>query len=213
MELILFGAPGVGKGTQAKILADMKNLYHISTGDILREAVKNGTELGKIAKSIMEKGELVPDHIIAGIVKEALQSDKAKNGFILDGYPRSVDQASALDKIFDELNIKNVKLVIVDAEDAVLIDRITGRKICTVCGYILSKGDLLKENKCPSCGNVDSFVKRKDDNEEVVKRRLSIYHETTKPVLDYFKGKTESITVDGMQPIEKVTQDIIAKLK
>lgn len=213
MKLILFGAPGVGKGTQAKILADMNKLFHISTGDILREAVKNGTEMGKAAKSIMEKGELVPDEIIAGIVKEALQSEKAKNGFILDGYPRTIDQAKMLDKIFTELNIKDVKLVIVDAEDSILIDRITNRKICTVCGYILSKGDVLKDNKCPACGTIDSFAKRKDDNEEVVKRRLSIYHESTTPVLDYFKGKTESITVDGTQQIEKVTQDILAKLK
>lgn len=213
MELILFGAPGVGKGTQAKILAEKNKLFHISTGDILREAVKNGTELGKAAKSIMEKGELVPDEIIAGIVKEALQSERAKNGFILDGYPRTVDQAKMLDTIFTELNIKNVKLVIVDAEDAILIDRITGRKICTSCGYILSKGDVLKDNKCPKCGNIDSFIKRKDDNEEVVKRRLAIYHEDTIPVLDYFKGKAEYISVDGTQEIEKVTQDILAKLK
>jgi adenylate kinase len=213
MQLILFGAPGVGKGTQAKILAEKNKLFHISTGDILREAVKNGTELGKAAKSIMEKGELVPDEIIAGIVKEALQSDKAKNGFILDGYPRTVDQAKMLDAIFTELKIDNVKLVIVDAEDSILIDRITGRRICTSCGYILSKGDILKDNKCPSCGSIDSFVKRKDDNEEVVKRRLAIYHETTIPVLDYFKGKAEYISVDGTQEIEKVTHDILAKLK
>lgn len=212
MEIILFGAPGVGKGTQAKILADMNKLFHISTGDILREAVKNGTELGKEAKSIMEKGELVPDTIMAGIVKEALKSDKAKNGFILDGFPRTVEQAKLLDAIFGELNIKNVKLVIVDAEDSILIDRITGRRICKVCGFILSKGDVLKDDKCPSCGGVDSFIKRKDDNEEVVKTRLKIYHESTRPVLDYFKGKFGTITVDGTQEIEKVTKDIIEKL-
>ena len=160
----------------------------------------------------MEKGELVPDTIMAGIVKEALKSDKAKNGFILDGFPRTVEQAKLLDAIFGELNIKNVKLVIVDAEDSILIDRITGRRICKVCGFILSKGDVLKDDKCPSCGGVDSFIKRKDDNEEVVKTRLKIYHESTRPVLDYFKGKFGTITVDGTQEIEKVTKDIIEKL-
>lgn len=212
MELILFGAPGVGKGTQAKILAEKYSLFHISTGDILREAVKNETELGKEAKAIMEKGELVPDTIMAGIVKEALKSERAKNGFILDGFPRTVEQAKILHSIFDELKISNIKLVIVDAEDSILIDRITGRRICTVCGFILSKGDQLTDNKCPKCATVDSFIKRKDDNEEVVKRRLAIYHEQTSPVLDFYKGKTIAIKVDGTQEINKVTSDIVAKL-
>jgi len=212
MELILFGAPGVGKGTQAKILAEKYKLFHISTGDILREAVKNETEMGKSAKAIMDKGELVPDNIMAGIVKEALQSERAKNGFILDGFPRTVAQAEILDSIFNELNLKNVKLVIVDAEDSILIERITGRRICTTCGFILSKGDQLVDKKCPKCGSVDSFVKRKDDDEEVIKRRLAIYHEQTRPVLDFYKGKTSEICVDGTQQIEKVTLDIQSKL-
>ncbi len=212
MELILFGAPGVGKGTQAKILAEKNKLFHISTGDMLREAVKNETELGKTAKSIMEKGELVPDSIIAAIVREVLLSDKCKNGFILDGFPRTVEQAVILDSIFTELNLKDVKLVIVDAEDSILIDRISGRKLCKSCGFILSKGALLIDNKCPNCKSVDSFIKRKDDDEEVIKRRLKIYHETTKPVLDYFKGKLTEIVVDGTQEIENVTADILVKL-
>lgn len=212
MELILFGAPGVGKGTQAKILAEKSNLFHISTGDILREAIKNGTDLGKTAKSIVEKGELVPDDIMGGIVKEVLLSDKCKNGFILDGFPRTVEQAIILDSIFEELNLKNIKLLIVDAEDSILIDRISGRKLCKSCGFILSKGTQLIDNKCPSCGAVDSFIKRKDDDEEVIKRRLKIYHETTKPVLDFYKGKMTQIVVDGTQDIEKVTEDILAKL-
>jgi adenylate kinase len=212
MELILFGAPGVGKGTQAKILAEKYKLFHISTGDILREAVKNETQMGKSAKAIMEKGELVPDIIMAGIVKEALQSERAKNGFILDGFPRTVAQAEILDSIFKELNLKNVKLVIVAAEDSILIDRITGRRICTTCGFILSKGDKLIDSKCPKCGSVDSFIKRKDDDEEVIKRRLAIYHEQTSPVLDFYKGKTIEICVDGTQQIEKVTLDIQSKL-
>lgn len=212
MELILFGAPGVGKGTQAKILAEKKNLFHISTGDILREAVKNGTELGKSAKQIMDKGELVPDSIMAGIVREVLQSDKCKNGFILDGFPRTVEQAAILDTIFTELKFKDLKLVIVDADDSILIDRISGRKLCKSCGFILSKGALLVDNKCPSCGAVDSFIKRKDDDEEVIKRRLKIYHETTKPVLDFYKGRISKIVVDGTQEIDKVTADILAEL-
>lgn len=212
MELILFGAPGVGKGTQAKILAERKKLFHISTGDILRQAVKNETELGKTVKSIVEKGELVPDNVIAAIVKEVLLDDKCKNGFILDGFPRTVKQAVILDHIFKEIDIKNAKLVIIDADDSILIDRISGRRLCKSCGFILSKETFLIENKCPSCGAVDSFIKRKDDEEEVVKIRLNIYHETTKPVLDYYKGKTAEIRVDGMQEIEKVTSDILAKI-
>jgi len=212
MEIILFGAPGVGKGTQAKILAEKKKLFHISTGDILREAIKNNTELGQTAKSIVEKGELVPDNIMGGIVKEVLRSDRCKNGFILDGFPRTVAQAVILDTVFAELNIENVKLLIVGAEDSILIDRISGRKLCKSCGFILSKGALLIDNKCPSCSAVDSFIKRKDDDEEVIKRRLKIYHETTKPVLDYYNGKLTEIVVDGTQEIEKVTADILAKL-
>lgn len=212
MELILFGAPGVGKGTQAKILAEKNNLFHISTGDILREAVKNGTELGKAAKSIMDKGELVPDEIMAGIVKEALGSERAANGFILDGFPRTPEQARMLDKIFSELHFKNIKLVLVDADDSILIDRVSGRRVCTNCSYIVSMDIELPEEKCPSCGAVKSFIKRKDDDEEVVKRRLRIYHETTKPVLDYYADHMEIIHVDGTQPIDVVTLDIESKI-
>lgn len=212
MELILFGAPGVGKGTQAKILAEKNNLFHISTGDILREAVKKGTELGKAAKSIMDKGELVPDEIMAGIVKEALGSERAANGFILDGFPRTPEQARMLDKIFSELHFKNIKLVLVDADDSILIDRVSGRRVCTHCSYIVSMDIELPEDKCPSCGAVKSFIKRKDDDEEVVKRRLRIYHETTKPVLDYYADHMEIIHVDGTQPIDVVTLDIESKI-
>ncbi len=212
MELILFGAPGVGKGTQAKILAEKNNLFHISTGDILREAVKNGTELGKAAKSIMDKGELVPDEIMAGIVKEALTSKRAANGFILDGFPRTPEQARMLDNIFSELHFNNIKLVLVDAEDHILIERISGRRICTHCSYIVSKDDELPGDKCPSCGAVNSFIKRKDDDEAVITRRLKIYHETTKPVIDYYADHMDIIHVDGTQPIETVTRDIESKI-
>jgi adenylate kinase len=213
MQLIIFGAPGVGKGTQAKILAAKLEIAHISTGDILREAIKNETELGLKAKSIVESGGLVPDEIVAGMLKDALVNDKCKNGFILDGYPRTVNQAMILDNIFRELGLSSILLVKLDADDSIMINRITNRMVCSVCGNIAIKSEITNDFICPNCKSINSYITRKDDTEEVVTKRLRVYHEQTSPVLEYYDGKVKIISVDGTKAINEITEDILAKLK
>jgi adenylate kinase len=213
MQLIIFGAPGVGKGTQAKILAAKLEIAHISTGDILREAIKNETELGLKAKSIVESGGLVPDEIVAGMLKDALVNDKCKNGFILDGYPRTVNQAMILDTIFKELGLSSILLVKLDADDSIMINRITNRMVCSVCGNIAIKSEITNDFICPNCKSVNSYITRKDDTVEVVTKRLKVYHEQTSPVLEYYDGKVKIISVDGTKAINEITEDILAKLK
>ncbi|KUO62458.1 adenylate kinase [bacterium BRH_c32] len=212
MNLIIFGAPGVGKGTQAKIISEKLSIAHISTGDILREAVKNKTELGSKAKAIMDMGELVPDEIVAGIVKDTLNSNKCSTGFILDGFPRTLPQAQLLKIIFDELEIKDIKLIKLDAEDQVMINRLSSRRVCSSCGKIISKDEVYEGVKCSVCGETNSFIKRSDDDEDVIKKRLSVYHNTTSPVFDYYHDKVTIIEIDGTQPVEDVTNDILEKL-
>jgi len=212
MQIIIFGAPGVGKGTQAKILASKLNIAHISTGDILREAIKNETDLGKKAKSIVESGGLVPDEIVAGMLKDALKGDRCKNGFILDGFPRTVNQARILDGIFSELKKEKIDLIKLDADDNVMINRITNRMVCSSCGNIAIKSEVTENYVCPNCKSVNSYITRKDDSEEVVKNRLKLYHEQTSPVFEYYKNKVNVIVVDGTQSIENITKDILSRL-
>ncbi|MEW6004979.1 MAG: adenylate kinase [Stygiobacter sp.] len=212
MRIIIFGAPGVGKGTQAKILSNKLNIIHVSTGDILREAIKSETELGKKAKAIVESGELVPDDIVAGIIKDVLMDGKSKNGFILDGFPRTVNQAIILEKIFNELNIHNFYLVKLDASDEIIIDRIVNRLVCSKCGNILNKNLVTENFVCPKCNSLNSYMKRKDDDEEVIKRRLRVYREQTEPVFNFYKDKAKIIEVDGTKLIDEVTNDILLKL-
>lgn len=212
MEIILFGAPGVGKGTQAKILASRLHIPHISTGDILRLAISKKTELGLKAKAIMDLGNLVPDDIMGGIIKDALNDPKAKNGFILDGFPRTIDQASILDGIFKELGIKKAQLILITAKDDLIIKRLAARRACNACGNIVNLNYLKDAHKCPSCGSVDSFIKRKDDEVEIIKNRLSVFHKTTEPVLEYYKDKSDLFVVDGTLPVDEVTKKIIDSL-
>jgi adenylate kinase len=212
MQIIIYGAPGVGKGTQAKILASKLNVAHISTGDILRAAIKNGTELGLKAKSIVETGGLVPDEIVAGMLKEALKDDSCKNGFILDGFPRTVNQAQILDKIFEDFGNTKIDLIKLDADDSIMIARITNRKVCSSCGNIAIKSEITENYTCPVCKSVNSYITRKDDTEEVIKNRLNLYHEQTSPVFEYYKTKANIIEVDGTLPIEQVTEGILSKL-
>lgn len=212
MRIIIFGAPGVGKGTQAKILANKLNIIHISTGDILREAIKSGTELGLKAKSIVESGGLVPDEIVAGIIRDVLNDEKSKNGFILDGFPRTINQAEILENIFHELNIVNFYLVKLEAADEIIIDRITNRLVCSSCGNILNKEAVTENFVCPKCGAQNSYIKRKDDDEEVIKRRLKLYREQTAPVFNFYKDKAKIVEVDGTQSIEEVTKEILDSL-
>ena len=207
--LILMGPPGAGKGTQAAELVKKFSIPQISTGDMFRAAVKEGTELGKKAKACMDAGTLVPDEVTVGIVRERLAKDDCKNGFMLDGFPRTVEQADALTKILDELGIKLTKVlnIHVPAED--LIERAIGRRICKNCGatYHVKFNPTKSEGKCDNCGG--ELYQRADDNEETMKTRLSTYESSTRPLIDYYKKAGVYAEIDGRQPIEKVTEDLI----
>ncbi len=212
MRLILFGPPGVGKGTQAQILAQILNIPHISTGDILREAVNKKTELGLKAKSYMDKGELVPDDVMIGIIKEVLASEKCKNGFILDGFPRTLAQAEALEKIFDELNIKLDNVISLEVNDDEIIKRLTNRRVCKNCTavYNLLIDKIPEDNKCPRCGG--ELYQRSDDNPEVIKNRLKVYRESTQPLLSYYENKRILKKIDGVGEINTITKRILKSL-
>jgi len=212
MQVIIFGAPGVGKGTQAKILASKLGIAHISTGDILREAIKNGTVTGLKAKAIVESGGLVPDEIMGGIIKDALKEGKYQNGSILDGFPRTKAQALILDQIFAELSVNKPVLIKIDADDKIIIDRISNRLVCNSCGNILVKNDVSENFVCPVCNSKNSYIKRKDDAEEVIKRRLELYHEMTAPVFEHYKDKAKIIEVDGTEAIGTVTRNILRQI-
>ncbi len=212
MRLILFGAPGVGKGTQAKILSSKFNILHISTGDILRAAVKEKTPLGIKAKEIMDKGELVPDDIMIGIIKDTLQQEKCRNGFILDGFPRTVAQAEALDKLLTELHINDVKLLAIQANEEEIIKRLSSRRACKVCNNIFNLNDIEDPTKCPSCGAENSLYQRSDDKEDVIRNRLKVYNSTTKPVLDYYEKSRKVIYVDGLGNVDEVSENIFKSL-
>ena len=212
MQLILFGPPGVGKGTQAKFLCSKYNIPHISTGDILREAVKNKTPLGIKAQEIMQRGELVPDDIVIGIVKDTLSQPKCKDGFILDGFPRSLGQAESLGKILNELNFNDLHVINITANDQELIKRLTNRRACKSCSTIFIYDEIKDKKECPVCGAKDSFYQRNDDKEDVIKHRLEVYKSTTKPVLEFYKKLNKVVDIDGLQEIEKVTSDIASAL-
>ncbi|MCH8941932.1 MAG: adenylate kinase [Bacteroidetes bacterium] len=213
MRILLFGSPGVGKGTQAKILSSKLNIPHISTGDILRQAVKDQTKLGMKAQAMMNVGELVPDDVMIGIIKYTLSQLKCSNGFILDGFPRTTVQAEELDKLIEELTLSNVVVVAITAAKEEIIKRLTNRLDCKVCKSIFSKDELENVTSCPKCGAESSFFQREDDTEEVIKKRINVFIENTKPVLDYYKGKREVIFIDGNDSVENVNEKILAELK
>lgn len=212
MRLILFGPPGVGKGTQAQILSQKLNIPHISTGDMLREAVKNQTELGLKAKSYMDRGELVPDDVMIGIIKEVLSSEKCKNGFILDGFPRTLPQAKALDEIFEELKIKLDYVISLEVNDEEIIKRLTNRRVCRNCGavYNLLIDKIPEDNKCPRCGG--ELYQRNDDNPDVIKNRLKVYRESTQIVLDYYAKKGILKSINGIGEINAIAQKIFESI-
>ena len=208
MKLILLGAPGAGKGTQAEIISKKLNIPTISTGNILREAIKNGTEIGLKAKRFMDNGKLVPDDVIIGIVKERVSRDDCANGFILDGVPRTIPQAEAL----EQQGVHFDRVVSIEIEDSVIEARMTGRRVCGTCGasFHVTANPPKVEGVCDLCGK--ELIVRKDDTPETVKNRLKVYHEQTEPLKDFYEKLGVLKLVDGNQPIEAATGDILAAL-
>lgn len=204
MNIALFGPPGAGKGTQAKELIEKYNIPQISTGDILRNAISQGTKLGLEAKSYMDKGNLVPDEVVNGLVKERLQQEDCQKGFILDGYPRTTKQAEKLDEILSDLGKKIDKVLALDVPNEDIIERITGRRTSKKTGKIYH----IKFNP-PTDEKMEDLVQREDDTEEVVKKRLENYELQTAPVLDYYKAQGKVVIVDGTKKPEKITKDLI----
>jgi len=209
LNVIMMGPPGAGKGTQAERFARDRGLLKISTGDILREAIKRETPLGMKAKAIIDAGRLVDDATMIGIVRERLLQPDAMNGFVLDGFPRTVAQAQALDDIIAERN--NGPLIIVDVmvPEPELVKRLSTRRICSVCGANADPFDgAAAQNRCTRCGG--ELVQRTDDSEGVVRKRLAVYEEATRPLVDYYRGRPTFRVVDGAQPPERVAEELSA---
>lgn len=213
MHILLMGPPGAGKGTQAEKLVSQFQIPHISTGDMFRAAVQNGTELGKEAKRYMDAGGLVPDAVTIGIVRERLTQADCSKGFILDGFPRTSEQARALDGILKDLSINLTGVVNIGVPDTELVSRVTGRRICKACGatYHIAYNPSKVEGICDKCGGV--LYQRDDDKEATVKNRLEAYHSQTAPLIDYYKKQGVFIDIQGMQDINKVYADLLAALK
>ncbi|RAO99334.1 adenylate kinase [Petrotoga sp. 9PW.55.5.1] len=210
MKLLFFGPPGAGKGTQAKMVAEEFDVEHISTGDILREAVSKGTELGKKAKAIMDRGDLVPDEIMNGLVKEKLIE---LDSFILDGYPRTLEQALFLDRTLKELNKEIDAAVLIDVSEEEVVKRISNRRVCPKCGKVYNLITLKpkEDEKCDVCGT--KIVQRDDDKEEVVRGRYKVYKANTEPVIEYYRKNNKIITVNGAQDVEEVTKELFNILR
>ena len=208
MNLILMGAPGAGKGTQSAKISEKYQIPAIATGDILRGAIKEGTELGKAAKSYIDAGQLVPDEVVIGIIKEYLASDACKNGFILDGFPRSIPQAEAL----DEMGVKIDVVLSIEVADEKIVERMSGRRVCS-CGasYHVMYNPPKTENVCDKCG-AELYV-RADDAAETVKNRLETFHAQTEPLKDYYSKKNLLVTVEGQEEVADTTNLVFEALK
>ena len=208
MRIILLGPPGAGKGTQAAFIKNAYHIPHISTGDMFREAISEQTELGMLAKSYIDNGQLVPDSVTIALVKDRLSKGECANGFMLDGFPRTVFQAEELDKILSELKINLDAAVTINVDFELLIERIIGRRVCKKCGsgYHVTNLKPQKEGICDQCGS--ELIQRKDDTYETVAKRLEVYTNQTKPLIDYYQAKGIIKNIDGDQDIDKVFEDI-----
>jgi adenylate kinase len=212
MRRVLLGAPGAGKGTQAKKLIDKYNIPQISTGDILRKAVADGTPLGKEAKSYMDKGELVPDSVVIGLVKERLAQDDCKGGYIFDGFPRNTAQAETLDGVLANMNSPIDVALSVDVDMDVLMKRLTGRRTCKSCQqmYNVHFTPSQKEGVCDKCGG--ELFQRDDDKEETIKNRLEVYEKSTAPLIDYYRKKNILKSVEGMGSVDDIFNKVCSVL-
>ena len=213
LNLILMGLPGAGKGTQADKIVEEYNIPHISTGDMFRLAIKEGTELGNKAKSFMDEGALVPDEVTIGIVKERLSKQDCNNGFLLDGFPRTLAQAEALDSLLASMGREIDYVLHIDVDQNVLVERLSGRRICPKCGtaYHVIFNPPKVEGICDKDG--EALIQREDDKAETVKKRLEVNVEQTQPMLDFYHTKGDLVTINGEQEIQHVFEDIHQKLK
>ena len=209
MKIIMLGAPGAGKGTQAKKIAEKCGIPHISTGDIFRANIKNGTELGKKAKTYMDQGLLVPDELVCDLVVDRIQQDDCKKGYILDGFPRTIPQAESLDKALQAIGEKMDYAIDVEVPDENIVKRMGGRRACVGCGatYHLVYAPTKKEGICDVCGG--ELILRDDDEPETVQKRLGVYHEQTQPLIDYYKNQGILREVDGSVDMEDVFKEIL----
>ncbi len=212
MNLILLGPPGAGKGTQASKIVEAYKLPHISTGDIFRANIKNNTELGKKAKEYMNKGELVPDSLVVELVEDRLSKDDVKNGFMLDGFPRTIAQAEALDEVLAKNNSNLDYVINIDVDKKVLVERAVGRRICKNCAatFHVTFNPPKEDGVCDECG--EKLFQRPDDTEETVANRIDVYIKETEPLVEYYKKSDKIVTVDGLQSIDKVFEDIQNKI-
>ena len=209
MKIIMLGAPGAGKGTQAKMIAEKCGIPHISTGDIFRANIKNGTELGAEAKEYMDKGLLVPDELVCDLVVDRIQQADCEKGYILDGFPRTIPQAEALENALNAIEQKLDYAIDIDVPDENIINRMSGRRACVGCGatYHVLFNPTKVEGKCDVCG--ESLILRDDDKPETVKKRLDVYHTQTQPLIDFYTERKVLVEVDGTQSMDKVFDDIM----
>ena len=212
MKIIMLGAPGAGKGTQAKMIAEKCSIPHISTGDIFRENIKNGTELGAKAKEYMDKGLLVPDELVCDLVVDRIQEDDCSGGYILDGFPRTIPQAQALENALEAIGQKLDYAIDIEVPDEHIIERMAGRRSCTACGAVFHTAfnPTKEEGVCDICGA--ETVLRDDDAPETVGMRLDVYHDQTQPLIDFYSHRDVLKEVDGTQSMEKVFEDILSIL-
>ena len=209
MNIIMLGAPGAGKGTQAAVLCEHFGIPTISTGNMIREALKNGTEMGLKAKSYMDDGKLVPDDVVIGIVKERLSEDDCKKGFILDGFPRTIPQAEAL----DQMGVDIQYVINIDVPDEVITKRMSGRRVCENCGrpYHIESLKPQKDGVCDDCGG--TLVQRKDDHPDTVLARLDVYHKETEPLADYYRKQGKLVNVEGQNTVADTTAAVLKAIE